>query len=649
MCFQKIIAVILIIFLILFSVPCIATSEQEFDQLFQLSLDELSNIQVTTASRLPQRLDEAPVTIDVITAEEIKASGAIEIWDLMRFRVGMDVLDARAGDGNRGIVSVRGFAREYVNNLQILVDGRSVFSGYGGGVYWPQLPVQIQDIERIEIVRGPNAALHGSNAGLGVIQIFTKKPAQQEATLETHVGDPRARRNMFAVGHINDNNNAGWRFSYTRRDDEVFVTSSGKPGNDQIESDKANLRGFFNPAAGTSVELFSGGSWDTNTVPRSNEGRFRNVFGMAKLTHALGESSSIEATTSYAKSRQKLVPITSTLNWGKVDYNQLDAGMMHSFAWMEDSLHTTWGVEYRKYEANSDVVFEAKPTQVNEVWRAFSHQTYRFNDRLSFIGALALENSDTGDTEPAYQLTALWNATKQHLFRFSYAIASTLPSLYRKSVNHQPSSFGRIVGNPDLKPEKLQSYEVSYLGRLMQGKLRVESSIFYVDIDDVSASESFANPDAPPPFLVTFNNDNHATAVGLEGKLSYRFSRGTSVYANYTYQVLSDELDDIMVIDSTPRHKFNLGGIAKLSRYTLSANGGYKSDYSTIPANRSAALIRKISDQFRLDLRLAYQPNDRLEFALAGQNLLESHHIEFSDFDGLEISRTIYASMRLDL
>ena len=629
------------------STACFGVSEQEFDQLFELSLEELTNVQVTTASRRAQRFEESPVTIDVITAEEIKASGAVEIWDLMRFRVGMDVLDARAGDGNRGIVSVRGFPREYVNNLQVLVDGRSVFSGYGGGVYWPQLPVQIQDIERIEIVRGPNAALYGSNAGLGVIQIFTKKPERREVAVEAHLGDPLARRGMVAVGNITENNNAGWRFSYTRRDDDVFVTSSGESGDDHIESDKANLRGFFKPTADTTVELFSGGSWDTNTVPRGNEGHFRNVFGMAKLTHALGEASSLETTAAYTKSYHKLEPITSTLRWGRLDYYQWDAGVMHRFAWTDDRFYTTWGVDYRKAVAESDVIFEAKSAQVNNIWRAFAHQTYRHSERLSFIGALALEDSDTGGSQPAYQLTALWHATQQHTFRLSYSFAPTLPNLYEKNVNHQPSGFGRIIGNPDLEPEKLQSYEISYLGQFMQGKLQLESSLFYMDIADVSASESFPNPDAPPPFLVTFDNGNEATAAGLEGKLRYRFSRGRSVYANYTYEVLSDDLDDIMVVESTPRHKFNLGGIARLGRFSLSANGGYKSHYKTIPANRSAAFIRTMPDQFRLDLRLAFQPSESMEFALVGQNLLAGQRMEFSDFDGLEVPRIIYISSRI--
>ena len=122
---------------------------------------------VSVASRRPEAAWRAPVAVDVVTAEEIKAYGYSSLPDLLRFRAGMDVVCARSADGNRAIVSARGFARDFVSEMQVLVDGRSVYSPFLGGVYWASLPVQMQDIERVEIVRGPNAALYGSNSALG--------------------------------------------------------------------------------------------------------------------------------------------------------------------------------------------------------------------------------------------------------------------------------------------------------------------------------------------------------------------------------------------------------------------------------------------------------------------------------------------------
>ena len=616
--------------------------EDEIEELFEF-------MQISTASRREQLLTESPVAIDVITKEEITTSGVTEIWDLLRFRVGMDVLDARAGDGNRGIVSVRGFPREYVNNLQVLVDGRSVFSGYSGGVYWPQLPVQIQDIERIEIVRGPNAALYGTNAGLGVIQIFTKKPEHHRVSAKAYAGDPSSRQGAIAIADIAEDENSGWRLSYTRRDDDVMVTSQGHSGEDNIESDKANARAFIWLDNDSLLEVYTGGAWQTNTVPRGNLGHFRNVFAMTKLSRAISYSSSTEFKLSYTESHHKLEPITSTLNWGQLDYKQWDMGFLYQKAWLNDRLQSTWGIDYVRMEADSDTVFEAKPEQVNDVWRLFSHQTYHYNSRLSLIAALSFEHSDTGGTQYAYQLTGLRNIDKIHTFRLIHSYSPTMPSIYRQEVNHQPSSFGRIVGNPGLEPEELTSYEMGYVGQFVQGKLLVESSLFYMKVKHVNASVRFTNPDAPPPFLVTFNNANEATAKGVEASVRYRYSKGRSVYANYTYEELDDDLDDIMVVKATPNHKFNLGGIVNIGSYTLSANLGYKDSYTTITANRSTTFIRDIPGQYRFDMRLAYQISSHWQVALAAQNLTDSSHVEYSDYDDLESSRKYYISISGDL
>lgn len=165
--------------------------------------------QTVTASRRLPPVREAPVAVRVITGEKIRTSGATNLRDLLRFHVGMDVLDGRSVDGNRAIVSVRGFPEEFVDRLQVLVDGRSVYNVYSGGVYWEQLPVQLQDIERIEIVRGPNAALYGSNAALGVVNIITKKPSSDRSVSAYLL---RGNTDLFQSGTAYES--AGDRFGY---------------------------------------------------------------------------------------------------------------------------------------------------------------------------------------------------------------------------------------------------------------------------------------------------------------------------------------------------------------------------------------------------------------------------------------------------
>ena len=176
----------IILSLCFIAVAGLARAEDEAVEFFQQEAN------VVSASKREQPIHQAPATVDVITSEDIRASGAVDLWDVLRFRTGVQVGSTRSSTtGERAIVSIRGFPRSTVSDLQVLVDGRSVFSALRGQVLWSQIPVQLQDIERIEIVRGLDAALYGSNAALGVINIITKKPKGTQALSIEALGGTR--------------------------------------------------------------------------------------------------------------------------------------------------------------------------------------------------------------------------------------------------------------------------------------------------------------------------------------------------------------------------------------------------------------------------------------------------------------------------
>ena len=131
---------------------------------------------VLTASRLKQPLSESPSPMTVIDSEMIKASGFRSVPELMRLVPGMYVGFA---DANRPVVSFHGSSDELARRMQILIDGRSVYLPPNGGVSWADLPLFTEDIERIEVVRGPSSASHGANSFYGVINIITKDALAQ--------------------------------------------------------------------------------------------------------------------------------------------------------------------------------------------------------------------------------------------------------------------------------------------------------------------------------------------------------------------------------------------------------------------------------------------------------------------------------------
>src|SRR5580698_4791330 len=146
----------------------------EEQDLTQLSLEDLMNMQVTSVSKKEQKLSQVAAAIFVITQEDIRRSGATNIPDLLRMVPGLDVAQI---NGNTWAISARGFNLQFANKLLVLIDGRAVYSPLFGGVNWDTQDVPLEDIERIEVIRGPGGTVWGANAVNGVINIITKKTA----------------------------------------------------------------------------------------------------------------------------------------------------------------------------------------------------------------------------------------------------------------------------------------------------------------------------------------------------------------------------------------------------------------------------------------------------------------------------------------
>jgi len=167
-----------------------AQSQKPPVDLTELSLDELMKIEVTSVSKREQKLFEAPAAIYVITQEDIRRSGAASIPEALRMAPGLQV--ARIGS-NRWAITSRGFNSELANKLLVLIDGRSVYTPLFAGVFWEAQDLMLEDIERIEVIRGPGASVWGANAVNGVINIITKKARDTQGGLITTGGGSAER------------------------------------------------------------------------------------------------------------------------------------------------------------------------------------------------------------------------------------------------------------------------------------------------------------------------------------------------------------------------------------------------------------------------------------------------------------------------
>jgi iron complex outermembrane receptor protein len=588
---------------------------------------------VYTASRRAEPALQAPVAVEVITADEIRAYGYTEIWDALRYRAGMDVIDGSSADGNRAAVSARGFTREFVTEMQVLIDGRSVYSPFLGGVYWASLPVQMQDIKRIEIVRGPNAALYGSNAGLGVINIITKAPGSKAAGSVAARGGSMGDRATAEAAEAGGAG-GGLRVSHEFRNLDGRPNASGiGEADDFLQSNRLNVRGEWRPSKDSKLELMGGGVWMNAGVPASGSdprARHTQDFELARLIRSFDSLGELEATVS----RFDGVIDVSPLFIGDVRIRQYQyaAEGLHRFSWLDERAKTTWGAGARLSGVQSDQVFAGDARQHDKFLRGFVQQTIRAADPLTLVAGVSLEHEDAG-TEPAWQAAALYEPIESQVLRLSYSLAPTIQPLFNEHGDYRFTASQRFIGNPDLAAQKISSWELGWSGRLLDGALKPGVAVYYMKVMD-RTSNVLLRTDPGPVAVVSIANGNEAIARGAEVSLEHSFGPGRTAFANYTYERITDwtglDAAGSGLARDTPVHKANLGARAVLGRgFSAAAVAGYKDAYSIRSGSRS--LFVRVPRSFRVDARVAWAPKPDWEIFLAGQNLLQPYRLEYAD------------------
>ncbi len=176
--------------------PAFAQADRETD-LTALTLEELANIRVTSVSRRAERLSDAPASIFVITAEDIRRSGATTLAEVLRLAPNLQVARLDAG---QYAISARGFNNLISNKLLVLVDGRTIYTPLFSGVFWDQQDVLLEDVERIEVISGPGATVWGANAVNGVINVITRPAAATQGTLVSAFGGNREQGGALRHG-----------------------------------------------------------------------------------------------------------------------------------------------------------------------------------------------------------------------------------------------------------------------------------------------------------------------------------------------------------------------------------------------------------------------------------------------------------------
>ena len=227
-----------------------AQSQVEIEDLADWSIQELMNVQVTLASRTEQRLADIPAAVYILTEDDIRRSGATSIPDLLRLVPGLQV--ARI-DANKWAISARGFNERFANKLLVQIDGRTVYQPSFSGVYWEEQDVILEDVERIEVIRGPGATLWGANAVTGIINIVTKEASETQGGLLNAVAgtEERAVVSLRYGGRLGEQRHYRAYAKYTNRD--ASADTAGRDAGDEWSTQRAGGRLDWGSGESTSL------------------------------------------------------------------------------------------------------------------------------------------------------------------------------------------------------------------------------------------------------------------------------------------------------------------------------------------------------------------------------------------------------------
>lgn len=625
----------------------------------ELSLEDLLKAEVVTVARKSQTLQSSAAAVFIINRDDIERSGATSIPEALRLAPGVQV--ARISN-NRWAVSVRGFNGRFSNKLLVLMDGRSIYSQLFSGVIWEAEDTLLEDIDRIEVIRGPGAAMWGANAMNGVINIITRKARDTQGGLVTAGGGDK--EGGFAGVRYGGAAESGhfrlWGKAFSR---DESVNLAGQEGSDDWRSARIGFRGDWTLSADRRFTLSggahqgkSGERWDkpdralisvSTRITQTNEGA--HLLGRHEWTHGDGSESALQA---YAEASE--IDVRTQLRERRQTFD-LDFQHRATMARVHDLM---WGVGYRY---SSDEIDTRDLFRIDPERRDFRLLSAFFHDDITLIpetvrlmlGTRLEDNNITGFA-PQPNVRLLWTPDANRTLWASAARAVRTPSRTERDLRADLSvipPFDQTNPTPlpavlrytpraedALKNEKVTSYELGYRQQL-GSRVSIDVAFFQADYDDLrSAYQGAVDPsNVAAGYLVqTISPDNNlkARSDGLELVLDYHATQWWRLQPSYTYlhiKGMPGAGDPIsrnyatFLVNSAPRHQWSLRSSVNLpnrqlfdlwyrhtsGRDVASVNGGSVPAYST------------------LDFRYAWRFKPGWELSLVGQNLLENRHVEF--------------------
>lgn len=637
--------------------PNLQTPEKD---LTNKSIEDLMNVEVTSASKKGQKLSRVAAAIFVIMQEDIRRSGATNIPDLLRMVPGLDVGQI---NGSTWAIGARGFNDQFSDKLLVMIDGRIVYTPNFAGVYWDMVDLPLRDIDRIEVIRGPGGSVWGANAVNGVISIFTKRAADTRGTTIEATGgslvqgagsveyggqagkatDFRVYTKYFNDGPQEDLNGGsgddGWHTLRTGFRSDTALTAK----------DSLTWEGNLYTAREGELGLFLPSITSPGLIPIAEEINLGGGFLQSDWKHQYGENSDSDLQVSFTRYRRDdpLEPETR---------DTLYADYQRHFGWGTRQDIILGGGYYFTTDnipGSLTVSFNPQSKTLQVVNFFVQDEIALIPNRLYLTVGTKFEHNDYTGFGWMPSVRAAWEGSPRHMFWGAVSRALRTPSRNDTDLrvglggfagpNGQPV-FEEFIANPNFQDEQLTAYEAGYRSTFSK-TFSLDLAAYYNDysnLQSIEPSASFFQPSPPPPHEVeplTFGNLLYGETHGVEAAGKWQIARRWQISPGLALEeVHLHQRAASQSVVSVPYYQGNAPErMAQLRSHVELAKGWSwdASAYYTDPLQNQGPFVNvRIPAYTRVDSGITWQAGEGFSVSIVGQNLAQSHHLEFDDVFG---------------
>jgi len=575
-------------FLLLFnSVPLLAADEDEL--FFEMPI-------VLSANRLEQPISDAAVSVSVIDRQTIEATGARTIPEVLRLIPGMQVgfSGNEFGDEPKYVVAYHGHSDQYSKQMQVLIDGRSIYEPFFGGINWKSIPVNIDDIERIEVSRGPNLATYGSNSFQAAINIITRTAAEDQGSyVRTNLGNHDIADLTYRYG--NSNGKLDYRITASTLNDDGFDSGNQFDYKDDTNSNNIDYRLDYQLNNKNTISYQGGYGTNKQEADRNHEDVIpteRTVdntrfFQFIKWENAINTENTLQLQYYYNFSDKEDRYSSEPLPADPFDPFILDVNAdiqterhnleLTQFIDPSDFLKLIWGASAQTDYVQSPLYLVSDEKVRHEQYRLFANIEWHINqNNIINVGGL-VENNDFSDTEFSPRISYTHAFNRQHKVRIGISRAIRSPFVYEalgeQSYSHELTVNGGddtgltllenvIRGNLNLENEEITSHEIVYFGEFINSSLLFNARLFYDDMNSYIDTLKEEDSNTDPAIILfddvvhVFRNPIDSTTTGLELEMDYHIDPSIRLIASGAIININSNSDAISL--SAPQHSYSL-------------------------------------------------------------------------------------------